>query len=272
VSGSLGGTIIAEQQQQPDFEGVSMGVIGDAWAVRLLNYATHNGKIGYPDVATAYANKSKLEALFGPGIWDAIRGKDVIDFGCGPGAEAVELAERGARRVIGLDLRQKWLRIAGELAEARGVADRCVFAREWHEPADVILSLDSFEHFADPAAILQIMHTLLRPSGCVLASFGPTWYHPLGGHFFSPFPYAHLLFSERALIRWRSLYKTDGGQSFNECGLNKMTIRRFEKLVAESPFRMAEFEAVPIKRLRPVASRLTREFTTAIVRCKLLPR
>src|SRR5687767_400724 len=142
-----------------------MGLIGGAPAVRLLNYTSRNGTVGYPDIATAYLGRSKLEVLLGPGIWDEVRGRDVLDFGCGPGAEAVEVAERGARRVIGLELRRKWINQAAAHAAARGVADRCHFVREWNEPVDVILSLDSFEHFEDPAAILVVMRGLLKPTG-----------------------------------------------------------------------------------------------------------
>lgn len=250
-----------------------MGLVGGEMAVRLLNYASRNGTVSsFPDVATAYEGRSKLETLFGPRIWDQIRGKVVLDFGCGRGCEAVEVVERGAQRVIGLDLSQRWLDAAAALAEARGVADKCHFGREWTEPVDVILSVDSFEHFADPAEILRMMRRLLKPAGRVIASFGPTWYHPLGGHYFSVFPYAHLLFSEPALVRWRSLHKRSGGKTIKECGLNKMTIRRFERLVAESPFDFESFEAVPIRRLKPLAGRVTREFTTAVVRCTLVPR
>jgi SAM-dependent methyltransferase len=250
-----------------------LGVIGGTLGIRLLNYASRGGTVSaYPAVATAYANKSKLEVLFGPGVWRAIEGKDVLDFGCGEGNESVDVALHGARRVIGLDLYDKWINASSEQAHARGVADKCFFGKEWHEPVDVILSIDSFEHFADPADILQKMHALLKPDGCVLASFGPTWYHPLGGHFFSVFPYSHLLCSESALVRWRSLYKTDGARNFTESGLNRMTISRFETLIASSPFRFASFEAVPIRRMRPLANRLTREFTTAVVRCTLVPR
>jgi SAM-dependent methyltransferase len=250
-----------------------MGVIGGRLGIQLLNLASRNGTVSsFPDIATAYLKQSKLEVLFGPGIWDDVRDKDVLDFGCGPGVEAVEVAERGARRVIGLELYQKWIKAATARAEARGVADKCYFGQEWTEPVDTILSVDSFEHFADPAAILQTMRKLLKPTGCVIASFGPTWYHPLGGHIYSVFPYSHLLFSESALVRWRSLYKTDGARSIEESGVNRITIRRFEKLVAESPFTFASFETVPIRRLKPLANRLTREFTTAIVRCKLVPR
>ncbi|MEP6741917.1 MAG: hypothetical protein ABJB61_05415 [bacterium] len=109
---------------------------------------------------------------------------------------------------------------------------------------------------------------------CVIAAFGPTWYHPLGGHLFSVFPWSHLIFTEKALIRWRSDFKTDGAARFSEVegGLNQMTIRRFERLVAESEFTFLEFEAVPIRKLRPLANRLTCEFLTAMVRCKVIPK
>ena len=210
--------------------------------------------------------------LLGSGIWDTTRDKDVLDFGCGPGSEVVEIAEHGARHVVGIDLRQKWLDLGIAHAAARGLADRCTFAREWRETVDLIISLDSFEHFKDPAGVLEHMRGLLRPGGRVLAAFGPTWYHPLGGHIYSVFPFSHLLFSERALVRWRSLHKSDGATTIAESGLNKMTIRRFIRLVDTSPLRFASFELLPIRPLRWMANRVTREFTTAAVRCVLEPR
>jgi hypothetical protein len=51
-----------------------------------------------------------------------------------------------------------------------------------------------------------------------------------------------------------------------------MTIARFEGLIAESPLKFASLELVPIKKLRSLHSRFTREFTTAIVRCRLVKR
>jgi SAM-dependent methyltransferase len=249
-----------------------MSLIGGAFGIALLNLASRNGAVERCDIATAYIGRSKLEVLLGPGIWDQTRDKDVLDFGCGPGGEAVEIAEHGARHVIGVDLRQKWLDLGVEHAEAHGVADRCTFVREWSDPVDLIVSLDSFEHFADPAGVLAHMRGLLRPGGKVLAAFGPTWYHPLGGHIYSVFPFSHLLFSERALVRWRALHKSDGARTIEESGLNKMTIRRFIKLVEASPLRFASFELLPIRPLRFIANRVTREFTTAAVRCVLEPR
>jgi len=48
-----------------------------------------------------------------------------------------------------------------------------------------------------------------------------------------------------------------------------MTIARFEQLVRRSRFRLEMLETVPIRKLRPLHRKLTREFTTAIVRAKL---
>lgn len=227
-------------------------------------------------VPPAYKNRSKLEVLFGPKIWNEVENKVVVDFGCGEGHEVVEIADHGAREVIGIDNYPPWFASAAERIANRGLNDRCTILESWRGAqgvADVIICLDSFEHFEHPAEILQTMHRVLKPGGCVLVAFGPTWYHPYGGHLFSVFPYAHLLFSERALVTWRgTLPGKEPKTSFLDAGLNKMTVKRFEQIVAESPFRFASFEAVPIRKLRRLAHRVSREFTTSIVRCRLESR
>lgn len=225
----------------------------------------------------AYAGRSKLETLFGAGFWTAVQGRTVLDFGCGGGEEAIEIATHGARRVIGLDIRPQVLAIAARSAAAAGVADRCLFTTHVGEPVDVIVSIDAFEHFADPAGILRTMRRMLRPDGRVFIAFGPPWWHPLGGHLFSVFPWAHVIFSERALIRWRSHFKHDGATRFHEVegGLNQMTVSRFARLIADSGFEVEQYEAVPIRRLRWLArllpAWLVQEWITSIVRCKLRP-
>jgi len=253
--------------------GAEMAMIGGETGYRILKRISPIGVRGLMNEST-YLDKSKLATHWGPRIWDEISDKVVIDFGCGEGAEAIDMVRRGARRVIGVDIQERMIQVAQRRAIAEGVAERCAFALETTERADVITAIDSFEHFDDPPLILQRMSQLLKPMGCILAAFGPTWYHPLGGHLFSVFPWAHLIFSEKALIRWRSDFKADGATRFREVagGLNQMTIRRFERIVEHSPFRLAEFDTVPIRRLKFLSNRLTREFTTAIVRCKLVLR
>ena len=50
-----------------------------------------------------------------------------------------------------------------------------------------------------------------------------------------------------------------------------MTIRRVERLVRAAGFEMRSFEAVPVRKFRWLHSRLTREFTTAIMRARFAP-
>jgi SAM-dependent methyltransferase len=250
-----------------------MGIIGGSLGYRLLKKISKDGKTGYMD-GSAYATRSKLEALLGPYFWREIKDKVIVDFGCGSGSDAIEMVQHGARKVIGIDIQERLLAMARERANRLGVSDCCAFTTKVDERADVIVAIDSFEHFDNPEAVLKTMGGMIKPDGCVIASFGPTWYHPLGGHLFSVFPWAHLIFTEEALIRWRSDFKSDGAQRFREVegGLNQMTIRRFERIVRKSPFKFAQFEAAPIRKLHLLANRLTREFTTAVVRCKLVPR
>jgi ubiquinone/menaquinone biosynthesis C-methylase UbiE len=228
------------------------------------------GEPGYMS-GEVYKEKIKIKVLLGDQVFDQLRGKVVIDFGCGEGDDAVALAKNCARRVIGIDIREAVLERARAKAHQEGVERVCQFCTDTDERVDAVVSIDSFEHFSDPFSALMKMYDLLRPEGTVFASFGPTWYHPLGGHLFSVFPWAHLIFSEKALIRWRSDLRSDGATRFSEVagGLNQMTIAGFEKLVKKSPFVVESLETVPIRRLRRFHTRLTREFTTSIVRCKL---
>ena len=219
----------------------------------------------------AYAPGAKVTQLLGPSIWNDFSGKVVLDFGCGTGEEAIEIARHGARRVIGLDNRESVLAVARERARNAGVDDVCEFTTNVTTPVDAIVSIDAFEHFSDPEAVLTTMRTLLRPGGRIYVAFGPPWFHPFGGHLFSVFPWAHLVFTEKALLRWRSEFKTDGARRFSEVdgGLNGMTVHRFRRLVSDSGCRIAQFEAVPIRRLRYLHMPFTREFFTSVVRCTL---
>jgi SAM-dependent methyltransferase len=250
------------------------GLIGGPLAQHLLRrLGQRAARKGYCD-GSAYHGRSKLEALLGSGFWDEIRDKVVVDFGCGSGGEAIEIAQHGARRVVGIDISERLLSAARAHAERAGVADHCVFTDRTAERADLVVSIDGFEHFADAEGVLRVMAGILKPTGAAWLTFGPTWLHPLGGHLFSVFPWAHLVFTERALIRWRSDFKHDGATRFSEVegGLNQITIRRFRHLVARSPLEFSTFEAVPIRRFRSLANPVTREFLTSFVRCRLKPR
>lgn len=181
-----------------------MSFIGGSLAANCL---TRVGAKDGPLTGAAYDNRSKLDVLLGADFFRQIQGRTVIDFGCGHGAETVEMAQRGAAHVIGVDIRPSFLEEGQARAAAAGVADRCTFTTTPNRTADIVVSLDSFEHFADPAAILRVMEQHLGRDGVIVAVFGPTWYHPYGGHLFSVFPWAHLVFTEKALLEWRKTFR-----------------------------------------------------------------
>lgn len=248
-----------------------MGVIGGTLGYRFLRrLSPGQGFAG--DGEALYETTSKLDVFFGDAILPDLVDKVVLDFGCGEGREVVEIAQRGARQVIGLDIRQRMLDAATDWARRQGVIDRCIFCQQTTTKVDTVVSCDAFEHFDDPDGILQIMSGLLAPGGSVWITFGPPWLHPRGGHLFSIFPWSHLVFTERALLQWRSDFKYDGAQRFNEVegGLNQMTVGRFERIVADSPFRFDWLELLPIRKVRRLHNRLTREFFTSSVKCRLV--
>jgi SAM-dependent methyltransferase len=245
-----------------------MALVGGRLAAAILNRYKWHDVAAPPD----YEGRGKIETLFGPVIWHQIAGKIVLDFGCGRGCEAIEVARHGAKHVVGVDIQEKYLVFARAQAAAADISN-CSFVQHFDSKADIILSIDSFEHFDRPDEVLKEMSTLLKPNGKVIVSFGPPWYHPKGGHF-PLFVWAHLLMTEESLMKWRSKYKQDGATRFHEVagGLNQMSIRKFEHLVAGSPLKFERFEAVPIRSVRSLHCGLTREFFTSVVRSTLVHR
>jgi len=254
-----------------------VAIIGGVFAYKILQV------IGIRDLSSSSADtyyadfeesKEKLEQFFGKDLSDRIKDKTVIDFGCGPGHDTIQLAKMGASKVIGIDIQERLLSIGREVAEKNSVDDRCTFTTNTDELADIVICKDAFEHFDDPAYVLDLMTDLLKPDGHIEISFGPTWFHPYGGHLFSVFPWAHLLFTEKALIRWRADFKSDGATKFSEIegGLNQITIRMFEQIVDESSCRIEWLETVPIRGVSLFKSKLFREFGSSIVRCKLVKK
>ena len=97
----------------------------------------------------------KIKRIIGDAGWESLRDKTILDFGCGIGVGSIEMAQHGAKSVIGLDIRLDVLEVARRSSREAGVSSTCKFAEAIDEPVDVIVSVDAFEHFEDPAAILK---------------------------------------------------------------------------------------------------------------------
>lgn len=250
-----------------------MAIIGGEIGFKILksNYA---GSQEIPVDQYDECPQAKLQTHFGMSFFEYIRDKKVIDFGSGLGRESVEIATTGALQVIGLEIQDRFRLAAEHRALKAGVSDICSFVSQTDEQADLVFSLDSFEHFDDPASILETMSDRLKVNGEVWISFGLPWFHPYGGHLFSVFPWAHLVFTEKALLRWRAEFKDDGAKRFHEIagGLNKMTIRKFEGLVENSSLKFEEFRTTPINAMRFIHCGATRKFSTTLIFARLKKR
>lgn len=217
----------------------------------------------------------RFERVFGDDFFAEIKDKVVLDIGCGGGAEVIGAIRRGARFAIGLDSRAIFLE-AMDKAEESGISNKVEFStKELKEVApetiDILLSQNSFEHFSDPLAILQDGYKVLRSNGKFFITFAPPWLNPFGVHMFFmiKYPWAHLLFSERTIMTVRRLYRDDNAIRYEEVegGLNKMTIRKFERLIDRAGFEFNELIITPIRRIPSVMVKIPflREFVTSTV-------
>ncbi len=56
-----------------------------------------------------------------------VKGKTVLDIGCGPGHYAVLFAQMGAKEVFGIDFSDKMIKIAIDLAKQKNIQQNCIF-------------------------------------------------------------------------------------------------------------------------------------------------
>ncbi|MBD8524786.1 bifunctional 2-polyprenyl-6-hydroxyphenol methylase/3-demethylubiquinol 3-O-methyltransferase UbiG [Pseudomarimonas arenosa] len=105
----------------------------------------------------------------------ALRGKRVLDVGCGGGLLSEALNGAGAE-VVAIDLAEELIEIARLhlLESGRAVDYRLCSAEQLAaaEPAsfDVITCMEMLEHVPDPASVISAMAALLKPGGQLFLS------------------------------------------------------------------------------------------------------
>ncbi len=106
--------------------------------------------------------------------FSSVKGKKVLEIGCGIGAVAIGFARAGAEKVTAVDLSEKSLEISKKNAEACGLADKIEFfhanAEELsnyipEEKYDLIFSFGVIHHSPNPDLILKQLASFLKPDG-----------------------------------------------------------------------------------------------------------
>ena len=104
-----------------------------------------------------------------------VRGKKILDVGCGSGVYSVDFARRGAGRVVGVDFSGNMLGLARQEAEQHGVADRCEFiqvdflALDLEDKFDISIAMGVFDYVPDQVTFLRKMVALT--TGKVIVAF-----------------------------------------------------------------------------------------------------
>jgi len=219
---------------------------------------------------------------------EELSGRDVLDFGCGSGTLSLLAAESGAKSVTGIDLNPTLIEQAKQLCAVRQPCAQPQFiaaanSKQIDLPdnsVDLILCFDVLEHILDYREIIGEWRRVLRTGGQVFIWWVP-WLNPYGHHVESlvPIPWAHVFFSERALIgacariydlpefkpRWWDLdesgkKKPNKWQNLTELPeLNKLSIGEFEGLCRQSGLHITSREIVGFGRSR--LARMTRALT-----------
>ena len=212
-----------------------------------------------------------------PQFVERIKGKTVLDYGCGPGWQAVAMRQAGAKHVHAIDINDDWLSHGRDLAMRAGV-DGVTFSKTLdREKYDIVISLSAMEHFRDPGKELTRMCSLTGEQ--LLISWAEPWYSPYGTHLngTTRMPWLNLWFSERTVLNVRNLYPdgSDGAKRFEDVrgGLNKMTVARFEKLISNVPgMRVEHLHLHSVKKV-PLVTKipLIRELMTGAITTILKP-
>ncbi len=104
-----------------------------------------------------------------------LKGKRVLDIGCGGGILSEAMSQKGAK-VTGIDLGEKALKVAElhQLESGAKVDYRLIsaedLAQEMPESFDVVTCMELLEHVPSPAAIVQACALLVKPGGAVFFS------------------------------------------------------------------------------------------------------
>lgn len=215
----------------------------------------------------AYDEALRIYPYFGA-YWD-LAGKLVLDLGTGLGGKLPFYIESGARTVCGVDIEMQAVDIAQRYVDSLGLSRSVLLVAADAATLpfrsnifDVIISINTFEHITRVEQALHECHRVLKPGGIALL-FLPPYYSPWGPHLelWIHFPWPHLLFSEKTLMRVaaREDAQLRLSQRFVDISpsqwvwdasripnVNYLTLKRFLGIVSKTGFSIKQITLLPV--------------------------
>ena len=198
---------------------------------------------------------------------DLIKGKSVLDVGCGAAGKCAYYAVSGASRTVGCDAFD-YSEAAAASAERHGVGGKVSFVKADASALpfsdgefDVVFMSDFIEHAKDIPGALREALRVCSDGGKILINF-TSYRHPRGAHLSDAvyIPWCQFFFSEKTLVSaYRYLISDKGDREYREklklddsgtriSYINRITVGRFEKILKSEGISPAFRVRIPIRR------------------------
>jgi 2-polyprenyl-3-methyl-5-hydroxy-6-metoxy-1,4-benzoquinol methylase len=158
------------------FSEIPIQEVKDYWNRRPCNIKHSTAPLG----SRQYFNDVETRKFFvEPHIVDfadfpSVKGKKVLEIGCGLGTAAINFVRAGAKKVTAVDVSEQSLEMAKQQADIYGVSDRMEFilanAEELSKTVpidhyDLIFSFGVIHHTPHPDRVIQELRKYLSPDG-----------------------------------------------------------------------------------------------------------
>jgi SAM-dependent methyltransferase len=107
---------------------------------------------------------------------EPIKGRTFLDVGCGNALYSLELARRGAAKVVGIDIAEVMIGLCRKQSVDQNLSDRCTFIQTTF---DVSFGIGLFDYIRDPLPVLRKMREVSTDKAIMAFPRLYTWRAPV---------------------------------------------------------------------------------------------